>query len=344
MTFYERGPVVTPSEYGNFEHGCLRVRVTRNCPWNKCKFCAIYKGEIYEPRPINEVLKDIKDSQKIQELKKRPYTSAFLQDSDSIGLSTSNLIRVLEKIKEIHPKINRITTYGRNYSIAKKSLDELKELKGAGLSGIYRGLESGYDPLLKYMEKGTTAKSLIESGLKVKESGIELNDFVMPGLGGNLHLEGKETWKRHVEETARVVNETNPDYVRLRTLFIYPNTPLWEKAKNGKFKRLSDSKIIKEIKLFIEKLDGFSGQIKSNYVSNILLEVEGNLPEDKEKILVVIDKYLALSPLEQGVFRVGMLSGGPHTLDEFEKKGGAQNALEKVIEKFFKRFTRRYVQ
>ncbi|MBU0976585.1 radical SAM protein, partial [Patescibacteria group bacterium] len=101
---------------------------------------------------------------------------------------------------------------------------------------------------------GTTAEELIKTGLRIKESGIELSDFVMPGLGGNLNLEGEETWKKHAEETARVMNETNPDWIRLRTLHIYPNTPLYQKKRTGEFQRLSDPDIVEEIRLFIEDL------------------------------------------------------------------------------------------
>lgn len=285
------GPIVTPSEWGS-----LPVRVTMSCPWNRCEFCPAYKGKAYEPLPIDIILKYIEISQAmprhLYRVGERPYESAFLQDADPIALPTADLIRIIQKIKEVFPTITRITSYGRAYSLARKSLPELKELRGAGFIRVYRGLESGYDALLRYMKKGTTKKILIESGIKVKQAGIELSDCVMPGLGGNLRLEGEETWQRHAEETARVINAVNPDFIRLRTLFVHKKTPLWEKVQRGEFKQASNQNVMREIRLFIEKLQGITGEIDGEFISNVLL-FRGKMPADKKRIISKIDKYLA---------------------------------------------------
>ena len=172
MTPYEIGPFRPPSEAGS-----LLVRVTRNCPWNKCEFCPLYKADSYETRPVNEVLEELESRSNIDFLKRREYNTAFLQDADSIRMPTSDLIEILKKIKELYPKITRITTYARADSLTKKSVEELKELHDAGLTRIHRGLETGYDALLKYMKKGATAKLQIEGGLKVKQAEISLSDY-----------------------------------------------------------------------------------------------------------------------------------------------------------------------
>lgn len=288
---YEVGPIVTPSEWGS-----LPVRVTINCPWNRCEFCPVYKGKAYEPLPIDIILKYIEISRAmprhLYRMSERPYESAFLQDADPIALPTADLIRIMQKIKEVFPTITRITSYGRAYSLARKSLPELKELHEAGFTRIYRGLESGYDALLRYMKKGTTAKILIKSGRKVKRAGIELSDCVMPGLGGKLQLEGQETWQRHAEETAKVINTVNPDFIRLRTLFIHVKTPLWKKVQRGEFQKASNQNIMREIRLFIEKLQGITGEIDGEFISNVLM-LRGKMPQDKARLISEIDEYLA---------------------------------------------------
>lgn len=331
-----RGLITTPSENRG-----LKVRIAYNCPWNECMFCGCYKGKSYQERPLQEILKDIQSTQGIQYSREEPFKSAFLQDANALMLPTSDLIAVLAEIKQLHPHIERIASYGRNESISEKSPGELRELRDAGLTAIYCGLESGYDPLLEYMRKGTTAGELIRTGLKIKASGVELNEFVMPGLAGNLQLDGQETWRKHVEETARVVNEIDPDWIRLRTLHIYPNTPLWTKRQVGEFQRLTDPDIVRELRIFIEKLDRVFSNVSSNYVSNVLLEIEGKLPEDKRKMLTSIDRYLSLSTLEQYVFRSG-IQVGIRTLDEFEELG-AIRVLEMFNERFLNRFGSRYI-
>ena len=110
-------------------------------------------------------------------------------------------------------------------------MDELKRLKEAGLSRLHIGLETGDDELLTYLEKGATADEMIAAGRKVIEAGFELSEYVMPGLGG------RERWEQHARNTARVLNEINPRFIRLRTLHLAEGTILYEKARRGEFRR-----------------------------------------------------------------------------------------------------------
>ena len=141
--------------------------------------------------------------------------TAFLQDSNTLIMRTPELIQVITFLRKTFPGLNRVTTYARSHTAARKSLAELKELKDAGLDRIHIGLETGYDPLLAYMEKGCTAENHITGGQKVKEAGISLCEYVMPGLGG------KKMSQEHARETARVLNEIGPDYIRLRSLHVF---------------------------------------------------------------------------------------------------------------------------
>jgi coproporphyrinogen III oxidase-like Fe-S oxidoreductase len=289
------GPIRPPSE----AHSYL-VRVTRNCAWNKCLFCPVYKRDKYEPRPVDEILAEIDyDAEALGDR----FNSAFLQDADPIQIPSATLVKTVCAIKDAFPSIKTVTTYGRSSSIKKRTIEELEELRGAGLTRVHCGLESGYDPLLRYMKKGSNAKLAIESGLKLRQAGLELCFYVMPGLGGNLQLEGKPTWKRHAEETARAINEVNPDYVRLRTLGVHPATPLGEKVCRGEFKRLTDPEIVEEIRHLIERLQGISTRIESDHYLNPLMELSGTTPEDKEKMLDIIDTYSQLPLIDKYGFR-----------------------------------------
>ena len=51
---FEQGPIRPPSEAGS-----LLIRVTRNCPWNKCAFCSTYKGKKFSRRPMVDIKADI---------------------------------------------------------------------------------------------------------------------------------------------------------------------------------------------------------------------------------------------------------------------------------------------
>jgi histone acetyltransferase (RNA polymerase elongator complex component) len=353
---FELGPIRPPSEAYS-----LLIRVTRNCPWNRCKFCHVYKGRKFELRTVEEIKQDILTARAIQDKIKEislksgygdkvetvaaailsnpsneAYfnvalwlyyggTSAFLQDANSLIMRTSELVEVIRFLKQTLPTITRITSYARSKTAAKKTLEELIQLREAGLSRLHIGLESGYDPVLKYMDKGVTAAEHIAGGKKIVASGISLSEYVLLGLGG------KEMWRGHATETARVLSEIDPDFIRVRTLTIKPGMPLYDEVKNGSFIRATDEVIIEEEKLLIENLNCHSNLI-SDHITNLLQEIEGKLPGDKEKMLGIIARFQSLSPEEKQNFKVGRRLGIYERLDDLAS-APKHDMVEQAIKK-----------
>jgi len=237
--------------------------------------------------------------------------TVFLQDANSLVLKTDQLVEILNYLKKTFPSIERITTYARAKTVSKKTVEELRDLGRAGISRIHMGLETGYDLLLQYIQKGVTAKEHIEAGKKVKESGISLSEYVILGLGG------KGMWREHAVETARVLNQIDPDFIRVRTLKVLKTMPLHEKIEKGEFVLLSDDEIVVEERLFIENLEGINSTFVSDHILNLLEEVEGKFPEEKEEMLARIDRYLALSAEEKANFRLGRRTGFYRSMDDF---------------------------
>ena len=295
---YEVGPIRPPSEAGS-----LLIRATRNCPWNKCEFCPIYKQVQFEKRPVVDILRDI-DTAAAHHGDR--FRTAFFQDANSLIMKTRDLVKVISHLKEKFPSVRRVTSYARARTAARKTVEELKQLHEAGLSRLHIGLESGYDALLEYMTKGVTSELAIEAGRKVKESGISLCFYVVLGLGGRLRLEEEETWRQHALETARVLNAVDPDHIRVRTLTIKEGMPLYEKLLNGEFEKASDAEVVKEEELLIENLE-VTSHFVSDHSTNVLMDVRGKLPEDREHMLSIIRRYLELSEEEQLNFRLGTL-------------------------------------
>ncbi len=353
---FELGPIRPPSEAYS-----LLIRVTRNCPWNRCKFCHTYKGEKFQLRPVAEIKQDIKAAQVIQdEIKELSWKSgyggrvkevasmilnnppsqayynvalwlyaggksAFLQDANSLIMRTNELAEVIRFLKQTLPSINRVTSYARSKTAAKKKLEELVELYGAGLSRLHIGLESGYGPLLQYMDKGVTATEHIEGGRKIVESGISLCEYVVLGLGGT------KMWREHATQTARVLNEIDPDFIRVRTLAINNRMPLCHEIETGNFIRSTDEEILTEEKLLIEYLECHSNYV-SDHITNLLPEIEGKLPQDKGKMLALIDRFQSLPPQERTNFIVGRRVGIYIYLDDLCDVHKHQ-AVEQIINK-----------
>ncbi len=336
------GPIRPPSE--GRDHSLL-IRATRNCPWNRCRFCPVYKGRKFEYRSMAEVKEDIDVARAVAgELKSASWRlglggridrtvlgaivngnpelyggdspdpagvelcagslvnvanwlasggrTAFLQDADSLIMRVPELLEVLKHLKGSFSSIERITSYARAKTASRRSVAELKELHDAGLSRLHVGLESGSDKVLQYMEKGVTAEEHIRGGRAVVEAGISLSEYVMPGLGG------KKWSESHALESARVLNAIGPDFIRLRSLGVRKNTPLHEQMGSADFQILDEDEMVSEIGLLVENLDCRS-YLASDQMSNLLWEVEGQLPDDKEAMLDTISRYLSKAPMER---------------------------------------------
>ena len=222
--------------------------------------------------------------------------SAFLQDANSLIMRTNELVEVIRHLKRTFPSLRRITSYARAKTLAQKTktLEELKELHKAGLSRLHVGLETGDDELLKYVNKGVTSEEHILGGRKAKKAGFELSEYWMPGLGG-------KTWsEQHARNTARVLNEIDPDFVRSRRFVPRKATPLFEEWKKGDFQLLSPHEELREIGMMIENLD-ITGKVcfdhsinpayrvGSGYVWLFKQDHDGyGFPEEKPKVLELV--------------------------------------------------------
>jgi hypothetical protein len=328
---FEQGPIRPPSEADS-----LLIRVTRNCPWNRCTFCPVYKNTAFSVRPVAHVSRDLEAVYAaLQELgrgeradlSRAPNRLAwqaarhwlrhgarhvFLQDANSLIIPPQDLLVILNHLKKLFPAITRITSYARSGSIARLADADLAALRQAGLNRIHIGMESGADVVLRQVHKGTTRRQQISAGLKVKKAGMELSEYYMPGLGGRRYLE------QNALETASALHQINPDFIRLRTLALPEAAPLTAELRAGRFDRCTDLMMVQELLLFLEALTGVDSQIKSDHILNLLPDLDGKLPQDRDRLLTILRTFLALDPELQFVYRVGRRAGMINGLADLE--------------------------
>jgi histone acetyltransferase (RNA polymerase elongator complex component) len=355
---FEQGPIRPPSEARS-----LLIRITRNCSWNQCLFCPVYKGTQFSRRGVEEIKEDIRtitriieelkalawrlgskglvDDAEITEVFQRPrYSPAFrnvaawmyyqeytvfLQDANNLILPAKDLIEILTFLRREIPQVTRITSYARAKTVSRKSVEELVGIRKAGLDRIHIGLESGSDAVLQLMKKGVTAAEQIEAGRKAKEAGISLSEYWMPGLGG------KALSKEHALETARVLNAINPEYIRIRSLRVPERIPLYQLVAEGTFQPLSDDEMVEEIRLMIDHLEGITSTITSDHIMNLLEDVSGTLPQDKGKMLAGLDAYLQLPEEDRLVYRFGRRGGAYRSVRDM-KDLVLKRKIEKAVE------------
>lgn len=295
---YEQGVIRPPSEASS-----LLVRVTRNCPWNQCLFCPAYKGAKFSRRTVEEVKQDI-DAMALEHGGGSRVTSVFLQDADSLLLPTEELVTILEYLNAKFPGIGRITTYARARTLKRKSVDDLRRLREAGLTRVHAGLESGSEKVLQLIKKGLTQEEIIAGGRHVMDAGLELSEYIMPGIGGRALSE------EHALETAKVLNRVRPDFIRVRTFAMHPKSPMQKMVHEGSFVPMTDEETVAEIRLLVDHLDEMRSYFSCNDFSlNLLMHVDGFLDEKKAFMLKELDLFLGLSKRQRQIYTLLQRSG-----------------------------------
>jgi len=266
----------------------LLIPVTGGCSWNNCRFCGTYKGiygvrQDYAIRPLEDVLKDI-DSKADQGYHGYPV---FLAGGNPTSAPTEYLVQIIKYVRLKLRDVVRVSCYAKALDILRKTDDELKQLKDAGLTIVYMGLESGSSKVLRIMKKGNNAESMIKAGKKILNAGIKLSLYILLGLGGKKYSED------HVKETARVLTEINPTMFRFRTLGVIPNTPLWDDWSKGEFQLLSPVEYLMETRDIITNLgDNVTSQVFNDHANNYCYIETPNIKEDKERFITELNRLI----------------------------------------------------
>jgi radical SAM superfamily enzyme YgiQ (UPF0313 family) len=260
----------------------LILQATIGCSTNSCAFCVAYQGKKFRVRREEDLFADIDWAAAELPAVRR----VFLADGDALVLSVNKLSRILTRLYEKLPRLERVTVYGSPQNLKRKSVEQLKELKGLGLTMIYYGIESGDDEVLERIEKRATAAEIIEAGVKPQQAGIDLSATIILGLGGPRLSE------RHARATADVVNAIAPRYTSALTLMLAPRSPSFEEVYGDPtWRPLGPEEALAECRMLLEGISADGITFRSNHASNYLA-LAGDLERDKERLLEEIDACL----------------------------------------------------
>ena len=263
------------------EASSLIVQVTLGCPHNRCVFCGMYKMKKYRVRDPEEVKADLRRAR----LMYRHVESIFLADGNTIAMNSEKLADIISYARDLYPEAERVSSYGGARFLKGKPVEALRRVREAGLDIIYFGLESGDDEILGRMDKGVDSAGMIEAARRVKEAGIDLSVYILLGLGG------EDLWRQHAENTARVLNAMQPQFIRPRTLALLPGIPLYEEAREGRFREASGETIMRELQVMLSSLEIADAWFLSDHISNYV-PVYGHLPEDQATMLATVEMAL----------------------------------------------------
>ena len=281
---YEEPVYRPPSEWRS-----LLIQVTIGCSNNKCTYCDMYRSKTYRVRPIEDIKNDLRKCSSLNPEK------IFLCDGDALGAPMDVLIQTLDSINEIWPNVKRIGIYATAENILEKSEEELKLLASKKLTIAYLGLESGDDKVLHMVVKGNTAQDMVDASLKIKRCGFKLSTIAMLGIGG------KKLSEQHVENTAKILSQTNPEYFSFLTTFAIDGTPYKTMVDRGLIEPLTSKELMQEMHDILAGASFDINQVmfRANHVSNAR-PLGGTLPQDKDEIINILKEWISQTP--EGIY------------------------------------------
>ncbi|RLD31441.1 MAG: radical SAM protein [Bacteroidetes bacterium] len=263
------------------EAGSLIFQVTLGCSWNRCAFCEMYTSKSFRTKKEEDVFTEINAMQ----VYGTDIRKVFLADGNAFVLSFKRLSRILERLNETFPKLRRISAYALPKDILSKTDEELRLLADKGLKLLYVGIETGDDELLQLIDKGETHESTSQALIRARRAGIKLSVMILNGLGGRKYSE------QHAINSARIVNEIQPEYLSTLVLSFPYGVAHFKKRFGGDFEELTKMELILEMGNFLSGLELESTVFRSDHASNYLV-LKGILNHDKERLLKNIARVL----------------------------------------------------
>ncbi len=364
MHTFESGPIRPPSE----AHSIL-LRLTRNCPWNRCAFCPVYKNQKFSHRSVEDVKKDIDAMALIADaIRSAAAETGHLDDLEK------GIFRIIKNIDrpDFREQDIRQVAFWMYYGLRSLFLQDADSLvlKTERVVEILRYMKKKFpsiDRITTYARAKTVSRKspgemrdLAEAGLNRIHIGMESgSDLVLALvnkgvtreeqiLAGRRVIEagcelseyympglgGKELLRENALESAKVLNAVNPTFIRIRSVIPVPGTPLFEMMSRGEWTTPGELEKVEELRLFIEALDGITSTVKSDHIMNLLGEVEGRLPEDRPAMLELIDSFLDMEPGDRESFIIGRRLNRYHSVEDFRHDPQVESVKAEIVRNY----------
>jgi radical SAM superfamily enzyme YgiQ (UPF0313 family) len=275
-----------PSEWKS-----LILQVTNGCSWNNCTFCDMYTQpqKQFRAQRLDKIEQDIL----LAAESGYPISRVFLADGDAMSLPFKRLKAMCELINTHLPSVTRISSYCLPRNLKNKTVEQLAELRQMGLSLLYVGCESGDDEVLTRIQKGEDYQSSVEALHKIKQAGMKSSVMILMGLGG------VKLSQQHAIASAKLMNETQPDYLSTLVVTLPLGTERMDAAFDGKFELPNQQGLLAEMHILLTHLELTKTIFRSDHASNYLV-LKGVLGKDKPQLVHQVTQALqGMVPLRQ---------------------------------------------
>jgi radical SAM superfamily enzyme YgiQ (UPF0313 family) len=266
------------------EANSLILQATIGCSYNRCTYCAMYLEKRFRQRSREDLLADMEIAQ--AELGAGSIRRVFLADGDALIMRTARLLQLLEDLRDHFPAFQHASVYASPQALLSKSVQEIAELKDAGLPLYYLGTETGHPTVMERIAKGVTPEQMVDAASRISGAGAKLSVIMLLGIGGT------ELSHEHAVESGRIVSAMNPRFVSTLTITPVPGTKFHEDVETGRVVLPDDRGILQELRTMVEHMDVTRSIYRGNHASNSL-PIGGTLPRQKDEILALLDSVIA---------------------------------------------------
>jgi len=261
----------------------------------------MYRAKNFRVRPLEQSLQDLEAGGEIYGSR---IEKVFVADGDALILDMNHWEAILKKAKSCFPSLRQVSCYATAENVAEKSDSELRELREMGLKVLYIGPESGDEQTLRRIAKGARPKGAprdkpylfdahVAAGQRAKAAGMKVSAIFLLGVGGIANS------AVHAEASARLATQMDPSFLAALTLTIVPGTPLAKTAQRTGFEVPDQMGLLGELRQFVDLARPSDALFRTNHASNYLA-LGGRLPQDRERILEILDRALSGSiPLRE---------------------------------------------
>ena len=260
------------------------LQATIGCSWNACTYCDMYRDKrVFKVRPLEESLEHLDHAgarfgSRVEKL--------FVADGDALVMDLAHWEAILTRARQVFPALRQVSCYAMATNILAKSPEELRRLRELGLTLLYIGPESGDDPTLRRIAKGSNHKDHVEAARKAHDAGMKLSVIMLLGAGG------AERSVEHAVESAKLVTAMDPEYFSALTLTVVPGTPLAKLENTGRFELPSILNLLRELRIMVADSAPSNAMFRTNHASNYL-PLSGQLPLDRDRIVATLDSALS---------------------------------------------------
>lgn len=273
------------------EKSSFMLAVAAGCAYNECKFCTLFKHLNYRLLPLAQVEDELR---RVRDMGGNP-ARVFLGDGNAFGMDTARLLHILEKVHQYFPDCQSVGMDATVSDIEKKTDEELRQLREAGVRNLYLGIESGLDDVLRFMCKDHDTAQAYRAIERIRNAGLIYNAHIMTGIAGAGR--GLE----NAEMLAQFFNKTKPARITNFSLFLHKSAPLCQDILNGSFAPADETENLQEERRLLELLetdtllyDGFHDMLE--------FRVKGTLPDNRGKMLQKLDDAIAYYSKKEATF------------------------------------------